>query len=96
MKNDFFYNPRYNQMQHKEYPILLDVDDFKNMSDDELQNLIDSRLNEINLELNKPKTKKEENYLSPDKIKSEFDIMKSKLNMYENFFNFFNRNRTIP
>ena len=40
IKKEFIYHPHTNEFRHKDYPISIDYELFKEMSDDELTNFL--------------------------------------------------------
>ncbi len=95
MKSKFFFNPKYQQMQHSEYPsIYLDKKDFDEMTDDEIENLVNQKILEINHEVDSLSHKKpQEKYLTHQQILNGMKELKDKLSN-ESFKIFFFREKT--
>lgn len=82
-------------MQHIHYPIVLDVGEFNEMSDDEIASYIDKRLDNINLQINSdPNKKPVEKNLTPNEIKTEFKNLRKSLGIPESFKSFFVQRQT--
>jgi hypothetical protein len=89
MKKNFRYDRTKNEWVHKSLPISIDNDLFNEMTDSELESYIDSRLNEINSEINTiPSVKREEKPLTDEELASRFAELRRQLSM-ESFKSFF-------
>lgn len=92
MKNNFRYNRTTNEWVHSSLPISIDNELFNEMTDDEIASLINSRLEDINNEINiLPKPKKPKNYLSDEEITSGFAKAREMISLPESFKQFFMR-----
>jgi len=92
MKKDFRYNETTNEWVHSSLPISIDNELFNEMSDDEVASLINSRLEDINNEINIiPKPKKPKNYLSDEELTSGFAKAREMISLPESFKQFFMR-----
>jgi hypothetical protein len=79
-KKEFTYHPYTNEYRHNNYPISIDYELFKDMSDDELTNFFNSKLEELNNEISSiKKPKKEETPLTDEEITSMFAELRKKL-----------------
>jgi hypothetical protein len=89
MKKDFRYNRIKNEWVHKSLPISIDNDLFNEITDSELESYIDSRLNEINSEINtRPSVKRKEKPLTDEELASHFAELRRQLST-ESFKSFF-------
>lgn len=90
MKKNFRYNRLNNEWVHKSLPITIDNDLFIDMTDSEIESLIDSRLNDINSEIDSiPVVKKDPVPLTDEEISSHFAELRRQLSMQESFKDFF-------
>ena len=90
MKKDFRYDRMTNEWVHKVLPLSIDNDLFNEMTEDEISSLIDSKLVEVNNEINSlPKPKKRKNFLNDDELASGFAKARERIFMPESFKNFF-------
>lgn len=92
MKKDFIFNYYTKQYKHKDYPIYFDFNEFNDISDQELEQIIQQKLKDINLELAslKPKKPKPKN-LTDEEITNSFAEIRRKLAMSESFKDYFYR-----
>lgn len=89
-KKEFIYHPYTNEYRHKDYPISIDSELFKDMSDVELENFFNSKLQELNKEISSlEKPKKEQQPLSDEEITNAFAELRKKLAMQESFKDYF-------
>jgi hypothetical protein len=92
MKKDFSYNGKTNEWVHSSLPISIDNELFNEMTDDEVASLINSRLEDINNEINiLPKPQKPKKYLNDDELASGFAKAREKIHMPESFKDFFKK-----
>lgn len=92
MKENFRYNRITNEWVHDSLPISIDNELFNEMSDDEILSLIDSRIIELNKEINNlQKPKKSKDYLNDEEMAAGFLKAKERILMPESFKQFFMR-----
>ncbi len=92
MKNDFKYDGIKNEWVHNSLPISIDNELFIEMTDDEVASLINSRLEDINNEINiLPKPQKPKKYLNDDELASGFAKAREMISLPESFKQFFMR-----
>jgi len=92
MKNDFKYDRIKNEWVHKSLPISIDNELFIEMNDDEITSLVNSRLEDINNEINiLPKPQKPKKYLNDEELASGFAKAREKIHMPESFKDFFKK-----
>jgi hypothetical protein len=92
MKNDFKYDGIKNEWVHKSLPISIDNELFIEMNDDEITSLVNSRLEDINNEINiLPKPQKPKKYLNDEELASGFAKAREKIHMPESFKDFFKK-----
>jgi hypothetical protein len=88
IKKEFIYHPYTNEYRHKEYPVSIDSELFKDMSDDELTNFLNSKLQEINNEISSiKKPKREQLQATDEEITKMFAELRKKLS--ESFKDYF-------
>ncbi len=87
-KKEFIYHPYTNEYRHKEYPISIDSELFKDMSEDELTNFFNLKLQEINKKISSiKKPKKEQLPATEEEITNMFAELRKKLS--ESFKDYF-------
>lgn len=92
MKKNFRYNRLSNEWVHKTLPISIDNDLFVDMTDSEVESFIDSRLKEVNSEIDTiPTVRKDPVPLTDDEIASHFAELRRQLSMQESFKDFFKK-----
>jgi hypothetical protein len=88
IRKEFIYHPHTNEFRHKDYPISIDYELFKEMSDDELTNFLNLKIQEINSEISLiKKPKKEEPSLTDEEKTKMFAELRKKLS--ESFKDYF-------
>jgi hypothetical protein len=92
MKKDFRYDRIKNEWIHNSLPLSIDNDLFNEMTDDEIVSLINSKLVEVNNEINSlPKPKKKQNFLNDEELASGFAKAREMISLPESFKQFFTR-----
>jgi hypothetical protein len=94
-KKEFIYHPYTNEYRHKTFPISIDSELFKDMSEEELENFFNSKINDINKEISSiKKPERKEIPASDEDIKTMFSNLRKQLAMQESFKDYFCRQKT--